>query len=246
MKTLLKSKNIPVLVLILGGVGCALRWLLYATAVDEKNLIPLGHPLAIALWLVAAAALVLTVMAVKGMNEEELQENPLGNLGFLGCISLAVGMALTVMADGFSLSGLEMIRDVLGLLGAAAMVVAAVQKKQGHPTFFLLSAVVCVFFAVHMVSCYRGWSSNPQLQDYVFTLFSCISLMLFAYQHAACAADCGSPRLLLAFGLLSVFSCLVCLSGTADTLLYAAGGIWAATNLAAPALPLPAETDEGE
>lgn len=250
MKNLLKSNNIPVLILILGGIGCALRWMLYALAVDEKNLIPLGHPLEIALWLVAAAALLLVVLGVKKAAEAELQEaseteSPIP--AAIGSAAAAVGIGLTVFGNGPAAPGtLGLVWKVLGILSVVSLVVAAWQRWAGKEPFFLLSAVVCVFFAVHMVSCYRTWSSNPQLQDYVFTLFACIALMLFAYQRAACTAGCGSFRILRAAGLLAVFACLVCLSGTANTVMYAAGAIWAVTNLKKPALPLPVQTEEEE
>lgn len=247
MKTLLKSKNLPFVVLALGVIGFALRWLLYAVAVDAKNLIPMGHPLEIAIWLVAAAAVVVAVVGVKKMDEAELSVNPLsiGKLNALGCILLAVGILVTVLGDGISLNGLEMVRDVLGVLSVAAMVAAAVSRNRGQEPLFLFHAVVCVFFAVYMVSSYRGWSSNPQLQDYVFTLFACIALMLFAYYQAACAAGCGSRRLLHFAGLMAVFACIVCLSGTDNGILYLTGGIWALTNLTLPA-PTPAEEcDDG-
>lgn len=238
MKNLLKSKYIPVLVLALGGAGCALRWLLYTTAADEKNLIPLGHPLEIALWLAAAAALVLAVLGA-GKRDDPVQHAVPASVAAAGSLAAAIGIGATVLLNGPVSAGiLGLVWKILGLASFGALAVAAKSQWEGKQPFFLLYAAVCVFFAVHMVSCYRTWSSNPQLQDYVFTLFSCIGLMLTAYQHGACAADCGSRRILFLAGLAAVFSCFVCLSGTENSLLYLTGGIWALTNLT---LSAPAE-----
>lgn len=233
MKNLMKSNHLPVVVFALGAVGLALRWLLYALTVDGRNLIPTGHPLEILLWLVTAAAVVFVVTAVWKLDgSAEYADNFRASpAGALGAAAMAVGIFVTTLLDGLALSGLEMARDVLGWLSATAMICIALFRLKGQKPLFPLHAVVCVFFAIHAVSCYRPWSGNPQLQDYVFTLFASLGLMLFAFYQAGFDADMGKRRMLSGIGLLTAFVCFVSVSGTENTILYLTGGIWTLTNL---------------
>lgn len=246
MKTLLNAKTTPRAVLALGAVGFALRKLLYLIALDGKNLLLRGTPLELGLWLVTGAALVLAVLGAKKAEESELDCPVFAFKGqeSLGCLVLALGIAATVVSDGMPGNGLETARFLLGSASAATLILGVVYQRKGQAPF-VPYALVCVYFAVHMVGCYRMWSGNPQLQDYVFTLFACVALMLQAYQQGAWAAGCGSPRVLRFAGMAAVFFCMVCLSGTEDTVLYFTGGIWAVTHQAAPRQMPVEETDDG-
>jgi hypothetical protein len=244
MKNYLHYKNLPLITAVLGAAGFGLRKLLYAVAEDGKGLIPYAHPLTVGLWILTAAALGLALWGIR--NADEPDSGGSSRLAAAGCVAAAIGIGLTVLLHAPVSSGaLGLFWRVLGILSFASLVVAAMQRWQGKQPYFLLSAVVCVFFAVHMVSGYQNWSRNPQIMDYVFTLLAGISLMLFAYQQGACAADCGSRRLLLLFGTMAVFFCFVCLSGTDNPLLYLTGGLWAMTNLTLEPAVLPEECDDG-
>lgn len=241
MKNHLHTKYLPVIMAALGCAGFGLRRLLYLLTEDGKGLISVGHPLEWALWAVTAAAVILALQGTKHREEPFSGGFPL-MASAAGCVAAAIGIGLTVLLNAPASSGvLGMVWKILGVMSFASLTAAAKQRWEGKQPFFLLNAVVCVFLAVHTVSSYRGWSSNPQVMDYVFTLCASIALMLFAYQQGACAVDCGKHRLLLCYGLLAVFFCAVCLSGTEYPLLYLTGGIWALTNLT---LPAPAEETE--
>ena len=227
MQNLLKSKYLPLVAPVLGLVGFGLRKGLYVTAVDTKNLLQAGHPLEIALWAVVVLAAVVAVIAGR---QQPATGKSVPAVSFAGSILLAAGILATVLGS-FGLYGLALARSILGILAALSLVAAAVQQLQKKPVFFLLYGVVCIFLAVHMVSCYQGWSSNPQIQDYVFTLLACVGLMLFAYQKTACAVSCGSMGLMRFIGTMTVFCCFTALSGTECLLLCLAGGIWVIAGL---------------
>lgn len=235
MKNLVNSKYLPLFMAGLGIVGFALRRGLYAVALDHKNLLIAGHPLQWLLLLVTLAAMALAFLSGAGAGRCGTP----GRLAALGCLALAVGISLELLPQGFSGGGLSRLRCILGILASLAMVAAAVQNLLRKPTFFLLQGIVCVFFAVHMVSCYQGWSSNPQILDYLYTLLAAVGLMLFAYQQSACAADCGSGKLLRLFGSVSIFCGITALSGTEFPALYLTGSFWALTALCCPE-PVPA------
>lgn len=234
MKNLLHTKNLPILTAVLGLLGCALRWALYTMAVDEKNLIPLWHPLEIVLWLVTAAAVVLTVTKVWQLRNADCKADRFRPSvpAAVGSFCAAVGIGLTVLLaePGFG-STLGTVWKIAGVLAFASLDVIAKYRWKGKEPFFLLHTVVCVFFAVHMVSCYRTWSSNPQLMDYVFTLFASAGLMLFAFYHGCLEAGMGKLRMLPGVGLLTAYCCIVALSGTDYMVLYLSGAVWCLTNL---------------
>lgn len=233
MKNLLNSKNTPFLILILGILGAALRWLLYALTTDEKNLIPLFHPLAIGLWVVTAVTVILILTAIVPLRNAENNPSRFSPSlpAALGALAAAAGIGLSVLLDGNAAGTLSLVRKILGILSSVALLAVALCRFRGKEPVFGLHALLCVFFSVHMVSCYRGWSSNPQLMDYLFSLFASIGLMLFSFYHGCLEAGMGKLRLLPATGLLTAYCCIVALSGTDHLWLYLGCGLWAFTNL---------------
>lgn len=234
MKHLLKSKRLPILIALLGVMGLMLRKGLYAVALDGKNLLLSGHPLEWLLWLVTAAAFGLILLGVRNRKGSNLyEENCQPSLpAALGAVAMAVGIGVSVFLTGPDISGtLGLVWKITGGLSVTAMILVAKARWEGKQPIFLLHGIVCIFFAIHMVGCYQGWSRNPQIQDYVFTLLADLGLMLFGYQQTAFDADSGNPRLQRLFGLLTAYCCFVALSGTEYPLLYLTGGIWALTNL---------------
>lgn len=245
MKTLMNTKKLPYITLLLGLLGAALRRLLYSVAVDEKGLIVSCHPLELGLWLVTAAV-VLVVLTVRKLDgSARFEDNFHASIpAAVGCIAGAVGIGLTVLLQEPGIGGgLGNAWKITGVLAFASLDVIAKYRWEGKQPFFGLHALVCVFFAIHMVTCYRGWSGDPQLQDYVFPLFGCMGLMLFAYYQAAFDVGLGKRRILLAVGLLTVFACFTALARTEHAPLYLSGGIWAATNLCS-LTPIPAAPEE--
>ena len=57
------SRKLSVMMLVFGFAALALRWSLYATAVDAKGLLLRGHPLGIALAALTGLALTILVLA---------------------------------------------------------------------------------------------------------------------------------------------------------------------------------------
>lgn len=250
MKNLFKPKNLPWLAAGLGVVGFFLRWMLYAVAVDEKGLLPLWHPLEVLLWLVTAAAVVLILVKVWKLDGSARYEDNFApsRAAAVGHFAAAAGILLTVLFYDVKMDGaLAAAWKVMGILAAPGLALAGLCRIQGKRPFFLLHLSACLFLVLHIVNHYQTWSGNPQLQDYVFTMFGAITLMLYAFYHAAFDVGSGKRRMQLSMGLLAVYLCCVALSGGEYPLLYLGGIFWAMTDLCSfTPVPKPRENPNPE
>lgn len=246
MKKLLSSKFLPAMTLLLGAVGILLRLGLYAVALDRKGLLPKGHPLEIALWVLTAGAMALVIAAAwnaKGSNRYGDNFGP-SLPGAAGNILMAAGILMTVLLKQPKMPGLlGILWKVLGFVSVPCLVAAAFARAQGKRPFFLLHMSACLFLVFHIVNHYQTWSGDPQLQNYLFALFGTMALMLFGFYTAAFAVGSGRRRMLLGMGLGAVYLCTVGLSSTEYPFLYLGGIVWVLTNLCALE-PKPGEREE--
>lgn len=228
------TKFLPVLVLALGAAAAAVRGLQYLLAVDHKGLVVSGHPLGWLLWgicAVAAAVVIPTAAKLDGSNRYADNFGP-SMQAAAGCFLLAVGIVLTLLeGNGMQKPMLVRLWQVSGLLSVLGLIWAGLSRKQGKRPFLLNHAMLCLFFALHMVSRYQPWCGNPQAQDWGFSLLAAVGLTLCAYHHSAFAAGSGRRRMFLAVSLLTVFLCCAALPHTEYFWLYLGGGIWAFTGL---------------
>lgn len=232
MKPVLDPKKLPLGVGLLGVLGLVLRQLILALATDSRGLLISGHPLVIALLVLAAATAALVALTVPGLGggRKYAANFPPSASAALGCGILALGLMVTA-ALSLERSSLGYLRYGLGLASGSCLIFLAYARYRGINTNFLMHIVVCAFFAVHMVSRYRPWSGDPALLDYVFEVFAAVGLMLFAYHQAAFQLGRGKRRTQLFTGLLTGFCCLVCLPGCGAPLLYFGGAAWTLSNL---------------
>ena len=215
------SKILPLAVPVLGLGAAALRWALYALGPDEKNMLPLWHPLQILQWVVVAAA-AAGILAFAGSRERT--EPARGPAAGAGCLAMALALGVTALGAGG-------IYRILGLGAALCMLAAAWLCLRGGSTGGALHAVVCLFLAFHLVTRYRAWSGIAQMEDYVLPMLGSLTLMLFAYQQAALHAGVGRADHVNPAGLLACLFCLSAVTHTETPLLYAAGALWTVTNL---------------
>ena len=68
MKNLKKREYLPLTVLLFGIFGLVLRRLLYAVAVDAKNLLPESHPLALLLLVVVLSGTAVILLSVRKLD----------------------------------------------------------------------------------------------------------------------------------------------------------------------------------
>ena len=228
------AKNLPFVAAGLGVLGAAVRWVLYAVAVDERLLLPKNHPLE---WLLMALTVAAGALIAAGVwkldGSAAYRHNFAASPGAaLGAAAAAVGILVTVLMGEAPRAGMfEPFWKVLGLLAVPCLLWISYCRLKGGRPFFLFYVEVCVFLAFHILNNYQYWSGIPQTLDFVYSLLGCVALTLFAYYQAAFAVGSGKRRMQLFMGMFGGFLSIVALSGTDYWLLYCGCAIWALTNL---------------
>ena len=228
------STKLSAWMLLFGMVALVLRKNLYATAVDVKGLLLRNQPLGIALVVLTIGVLLGLALHIRkltcsGSYEAEASQNLIGAMGNIGA---GAGILMTALAGKpFMGSYLEIAWYWLGLAAPVCLLLAGIARLFGKKPFFLLYVVVCLFFLLHIVRHYQLWSSNPQLQDYLFAMLGAMGLMLFGFYTAAGEADCGNPPIRLGTGLAAIYLCLAELARSACPWLYLGGIFWVLTDL---------------
>ena len=213
---------------LLGGVGAGLRWTVMHAAIDPKGLLIPMHPANLGMWALA----ILYTAAVWLLMKKKLGDNGSFADNFAPCrIRLALCLAAGVILAFESYRQLRFgiyLTGGLGLLAAVSMVAGGVYRAKGIRPLPLFHILVCGFFIARLVISFRGWSADPQFQDYAMQLLACVSLMLFAFHRASADADLMDREALARYGLLALYFCTVSVTDETMPLLYAAGALWAA------------------
>lgn len=160
----------------------------------------------------------------------------------------AAGILLGVLTAQPQPDRLFTLWRAMGLISAPCLVLAGFARLKGKQPFFMLHGAVCVFWLVHLVYHYRGWSIEPQLQDYLFSLMASVALLMFSYYQTAFDVNSGKRRNMLAVGLAGAYFGIAALSGTEAPLVYGGCAIWALTDLCSltPVRRRPNPVTEGE
>lgn len=239
-----KTNKLPLIFLGLGAAAGVARGLMYLLAVDETGLLIRGHGLWWLLWALTAAAAVAVLTLVPRKGSGNVNADPAsGTAAAAGSLVMAAGIVLTLLeGNALPRALLVYLWYISGILSCAGLAFTAFSAKKGSPPAFLSGAVLCLFFALHMVSRYQPWSGQPQSQDWIFSLLAAIGLTLCAYHRSALSAGNGKGRGYLAACLLTGFFCCAALPHTDYFWLYLCGGIWAFTGLGGIE---PAATEEG-
>lgn len=213
-----------------GLLGMLLRGLLYATAIDQKGLIPSGHWATWSILILTGALLISLLMTVRKQEGPTAYEDCFPGSLFQGATSLFVAVAVALRAfPQYTSAGdsLELLASIFGFVTGVGMAIAGICRFTGKRPSFLCHSALCVFFALQMVSQYRHWSADPQLMNYAFYLLAFVCLMLTSYFLAGFEADMGNRRALLFFSTAASFFCLVALPESGDGTLLIACALWA-------------------
>lgn len=246
MKHFLKPAILPWLTLIAGGLGLALRIWLFTTGVDASGLLVAGHPAELFIWLLSAGMMVFLWFATRSLVAAPKYEfnYPRSYFGAAGCALAAVAIAVTSVSEIMGTHDtLTRVVAAVGLFASVAMIALALFRFQGRQPNIILHTITCVYFMIRLVSLYRHWSADPQLQDYCFQLLATVFLMLSTYCRAAFDVDMGQRRFLVLTHLAAVFFCYLSLVDRSTAPFYLTVSLWAFTDLCNLS-PLPPQTQE--
>lgn len=233
MKRSVSYKRLPWLSAALGGIVAIARFGLY-TLENSSGLLPHRHPLHSLSLAVAACALVLIGVSVRNLSGTDAYKPNFPFSRNRAQSSFLAGLVLLPVMSrilGSAAGSLELVWAVMGFAACGLFLATAYFQMKGEKPHFLLYFGICLFLVVHTVCCYRIWSGNPQVEDYIFSVFACVFLTLFAYHKTVFSAGAGKRRMTLYTGLMAMFFCAAALVGPDDGQFYAAGFLWATGNL---------------
>ena len=233
MNKYIKPSYLPVLTLLGGLLGLILRAWLVLAGTDEKGLLVTTHPAHILVFVLTALVLAAIFLCIRPLGALKRYQDlfPNGILSGTGCIAAALGILWVSLRDrSLRTDIVTNVSLVLGLLAAICLVAVAVCRfKQRRPAFYF-HVVITLFLMVHLVSQYRLWSSEPQLQVYFFPLLSSVFWMLTTYYSAVLDAKKASRRWFVFCNQSALFFC--CVSLWSDSwLFYLTMAFWMFTGL---------------
>ena len=223
-----QRKLLPLAALVM-GLACQIgRWTLYRTAVDATGLLTAGTPLEWGSYALSVLAIGLFAAAAGKLRETEVSSEPI--LAGLGQLIGGLGLGWTAVRYSGEMPGLlGILWKILGITAAICLLWSSLQTVQKKTPHFLVLLAPCLFWLVHLIDNYRGWSGQPQLQSYLFALLSTMAMALFTYYTAAEVVGMGKPRLRVFAGLSAGYLCLAAmLPGPEKTrILFFTSALWA-------------------
>lgn len=219
----------PLLSLGLGLLAGGCRFMLYAAGLDQKGLILMRHPAAIALWVLTALALATAAAGgILWRGENRAADVPnCPALQAAGYLCMAGGICSTLLipeAGGIPI--LMVLHRYLAYVAVAALIAGAVYRAMGKPIPFFCPSLASLFLLVHALARYRVWSSDPQPVDYLFALGASLCLCLFAYYEAALSVRLSGRRQRLITGVLGIFFTVATSARGEYELLHLGGAFW--------------------
>ena len=197
----MKQTKLICAVPILGVLTMAARWALYAFGTDDRGLLVSGRPEAIVVLALSVCAAVLCFLV------KEPEKTYPGLVIALGWLALAFGLVRSQNLSDIAFPVLRVFYTLSRFAGAAIALALAWFAWKQQPPAAGLSAGLCGCFVLRLVGSYQLWSREPQIQNYIFALFACLSLAAFSYQQAALEAGLGSRIWRRRFALLGCFLC---------------------------------------
>jgi hypothetical protein len=230
MKHPFRSSILPFFTMGAGGLGLALRTLLFSK-MDENSLLPADHWTGTALYILTALTLGILFLATRDLTPRRIGLRFVrfsGTLAYLlGGISLILTALLKLSATHARLAWLAV---AASLAGGIAMLFMAALKVSRKRLPYWLPAILTVVLMLDAVTQCQVWGAVPQLQIYFFPLLASIFLVLTAYHKTVLVAKETSPNHLAFCSQCALFFC--CLSLNASQWpLYLGMMLWAAVQI---------------
>lgn len=228
----IQARPFKYLIAAAGILGLILRFMLYATGVDEKGLLGAGHWASSGVFLLTSMVTVMLFLWCRSFTDAERYSDACPSSPWSAAGSIAAGIAFLLSGTIEAPSeAFAIVEPLLRLAAAASLIWVGFCRFTGRKPLFLFHCCVCLYLGLRLVCQYRIWSVDPQIQNYCFFLGAHIALMLTCYQLAAFDAGFGSQQQLWAAGLAAVYLAIVALVNSEDSFLLLCCTIWIWTSL---------------
>ena len=242
----LKPKYLPLIGLVTGLSALACRYRLFTTGIDERGLLRTDHPGNALTYILMAVALTAVFLCSRPAPKTATWGRVFrpSLLSLIGSCLAAAGLAYTALTEqGSGLGAFPMILTCLGVAAALAIGLGSLFRYQKKAPQAAFHVVVTLYMMLHILSQYRGWNFEPQLQQYLPQLLASVFLMLSAYHRAALDGGEGNYRSYLFFNYGAVFFCLLAVY-SATPVFYLSMALWTVTTQCDPLSPAPMELPE--
>ena len=129
-----------------------------------------------------------------------------------------------LLEAGHPLGILSWILTAAVVAAAAALLRLLLGKKQLSPAFADIPALL--FYLLCLLALYRGWSSEPEVQRYAFSLLALVCLMFATYFRSATALGMEKCPLFLGCGFLGVYFSFAAAADPGFTGMFLVMGVW--------------------
>lgn len=234
MNKILRPKNLPSVVLILGIIAAGLRMWTIGGGPDAAGLYPRQSVAWNLLWLLTVLTLGVCVVCLRCLRTPgEYRENyPASPISAFGAGLAAVAAALTVpVLFAEKDNTFAVIAGCVGVLAAVGMAYVAYCRFKGVKPSFAAHFAMCLYMAMRMFNCCRSWSNEPQLGVFVFPLVTMICAMLAAFQLACMDAGIGKRRTCAVWCLMGMYCAMATLPSGEDVWFNGCVALWLLTNL---------------
>lgn len=239
-----KNQILPGVTLLCGGVGLLLRLWLFSTQ-DSLGFICQGHISQILLFLLTGGFLLALFFLTGKMRQgnKYFFNFPASPISAAGSMLAALGIGITCGTDLVTAGGdmLDLAASVVGLLAAVGLLWSAKCRWEGSAPSVLCHGCLCVWLMLRLLSLYRTWSADPQMEDYFFQLLALVFAMMASYHRAAFTQAMGDRAKYSFFALAGLYCCCLSLAGSEPFLPYLSLGLWLCTDLC-DMTPMPPET----
>ena len=221
MKHISKPSILGAICAAVGMLCLFLRQWLLGTTPDEKGLLPAGHPVSYAIWILTAVIAVFLAILFFAWNKQvtcHFQPTPVN------------AIATILMAVGYGLAAWKLLQEsnqLLYLAGGIAGILCVIctlfvaigqfLNMRMHP---LLYCPGPLFLLCCLVTGYPQWSSEPQTQYVFFQIMATAFLVFTVYGRAELAAGKSSGRNYTVFSRAAIFFSIAAIAYCADGLMY--------------------------
>lgn len=181
MKRSCNLSRISCVTLGMGGLGIGLRLWLYATGVDQKGLLLENHPAGILSFVLTAVFLAWQFWSFRG-NKLSVKSGTKASRIMAAVGAVAAGTAVGAAGIKEYTAGsvmLSLMTMVVCICAGVALIYVGLCRLQCCKPVQAAHVVVLVAFILLLISHYRSWSKEPQLQAYFFPFMAGL-LLLFA------------------------------------------------------------------